>query len=188
MKKHAIMMLCGGLLLIGMTSCEVFRGPDRKGTIELSSQLFGADTYYLFGYQFENADYYRYPFQGDPEPDIINEGIRILQGGEVGVLPQFTTPTSGDKIGFAKIGEYQTLEEARAQYESYMSVPNDLQFELISDTVELFQVYVQKTSAGNFAKMLVTDIRYGESENGFKYTEVVMDYTYQPKGSSTFPE
>ncbi len=189
MKRHTFMMLCGGLLLVGMSSCEVFRGPDRKGTIELSSQLFGADTYYLFGFQFENADYYRFgPSQQDPLPDIINEGIRILQAGEVAVLPQFNTPTSGEKIGFAKIGEFGTLEEARSYYDSYRTVGNDLQFEILSDTVELYQVWVQKTAAGNFAKMLVKDIRFATAENGGKYSEVVMDYTYQPNGSSTFPE
>jgi hypothetical protein len=191
MKKQVCKVLCGGLLLagmVGMAGCEVFGGPDRKGTIELSSQLFGADSYYLFGFNFENADYYRFPFQGDPLPDIINEGIRILQGGEVAILPQFNTPTTGEKIGFAKIGEFTDLEEARSYYASYTSVENDLQFEIDSDTIELYQVWVQKTAAGNYAKMVVTDIRFGESESGSKYTEVVMDYTYQPNGSSTFPE
>ena len=192
MRKRVFRMLLGGLLLSGMVSCEVFRGPDRNGTIELSSQLFGTDSYYLFGFQFENAEYYRYgPSQRDPLPDIINDGIRILQGQEVAVLPQFTIPpgnTVPDKIGFAKIGEFGNLEDARSFYESYGSVGNDLQFELYSDTVELYQVYVQKTLAGNFAKMLVTDIRFEQGESGFKYNVVVMDYTYQPNGSATFPD
>lgn len=189
MKKVVFKVLIGGLLLAGMSSCEVFRGPDRTGKIELSSQLFGADTYYLFGYHYENAEYFKYgPSQRDPVPDIINEGIRILQGGEVGILPQFTTPTTGDKIGFAKIGEFGNLDDARAAYDAYGSVGNDLQFEISSDTIELFQVWVQKTAAGNYAKLLVTDIRFGESESGSKYTEVVMDYTYQPNGSSTFKD
>ena len=191
MKKHMAKMLCGGLLLagiLGMAGCEAFRGPDKKGKIELSSQLFGADSYYLFGYHFENADYYRFPFQGDQVPDIINEGIRILQGGEVAVLPQFNTPTTGERIGFAKIGEYGNLEEARSAYNEYRKVGNDLQFETYSDTVELYQVYVQRTAEGNYVKMLVTDIRFDQEEGGSKYNEVVMDYTYQPDGSSTFPE
>ncbi|MGW8315022.1 MAG: hypothetical protein ACWGNV_05425 [Bacteroidales bacterium] len=187
MKKVVLKVLIGGVLIAGMNSCEVFRGPDKTGKIELSSQLFGTDSYYLFGFQFENADYYRFPYQGDPEPDIMNDGIRILQDGEVAVIPQFNTPP-GENRGFAKIGEFGNLEEARSFYESYHTVGNDLQFEILSDTVELYQVFVQKTAAGNFVKMLVTDIRFDESESGSKYTEVVMDYTYQPNGSSTFPE
>lgn len=194
MKKHVVKMLCGGLLLtgmLGMAGCEAFRGPDRTGTIELSSQLFGADSYYLFGYHFDDADYYRFRFpqyQGEKVPDIINEGIRILQGGEVAVLPQFKIPVPGEKTGFAKIGEYGNLEEARSAYNEYRKVGNDLQFETYSDTVELYQVYVQRTAEGNYVKMLVTDIRFDQEEGGSKYNEVVMDYTYQPNGSSTFPD
>ena len=191
MKRDVLRLMCGGLLVVGMTACEALRGPDRKGEIQLSSQLFGADSYYLFGFHFEDADYYRYRFQGDPVPDIINDGMRILQGGEVVVLPQFTVPIEGtvlDKIGFAKIGEFGNLEDARSFYESYGSVGNDLQFELNSDTVELYQVYVQKTIAGNYAKLLVTNIRFDQSESGNKFNEVVMEYTYQPNGSATFPE
>lgn len=191
MKKVVLNVLIGGMLLAGMSSCEVFRGPDRTGEIRLSSQLFGANTYYLFGYHFEDAEYYKFDDLGsqrDPVPDIINEPLRILRGGAVAVLPQFKSPTTGEKTGFAKIGEFGNLEEARNKYDSYGSVENDLQFETDSDTVELYQVYVQKTAAGNFVKMVVTDILFMETESGSKYTEVLMDYTYQPNGSSTFKE
>ncbi len=188
MKRDVLRLMCGGLIVVGMTACEALRGPDKKGEIQLSSQLFGADSYYLFGYHFEDADYYRFPFQGDPVPDLINEGIRILQGGEVVVLPQFNTPVTGDKIGFAKIGEFADLEQARTVYEGYRTVGSDLQFETLSDTVELYQVWVQKTVEGNYAKMLVTNIRFDQSESGNKFNEVVMEYTYQPNGSATFPE
>ena len=188
MKRFAVMMWLGGMLAAGLPSCELFRGPDRTGEMKLSSQLFGTDSYYLFGYHYEDGENYRYPFQGDPVPDIINERIRILQGGEVAVLPQFNTPTTGEKIGFAKIGEFGNLEDARAFYESYESVGNDLQFETYSDTVELYQVYVQRTKDGNYAKMLVKDVNFDTGESGNKFCEVVMEYTYQPNGSSTFTE
>jgi len=189
MKRFVIMMWLGGMLAAGLPSCELFKGPDQTGEMQLSSQLFGTDSYYLFGYHYEDGEYYRYgPSQRDPKPDIINEGIRILQGGEVAVLPQFNTPTTGEKIGFAKIGEFENLEDARARYESYGSVGNDLQFETLSDTVELYQVWVQRTKDGNYAKMLVKDIIFDTGESGNKFSEVVMEYTYQPNGSSTFPE
>jgi hypothetical protein len=175
-------------MVAGLTACEVFRGPDKTGEIELSSQLFGTETYYLFGYQYEDADYFRYPFQGDKVPDIINEGIRVLQGGEVAVLPQFNTPTKGEKIGFALIGEYQTLEEGRSAYNAYKTVGNDLQFETLSDTVELYQLWIQHTSLGNYVKLLVKDIVFSTGESGNKYNQVIMEYTYQPNGTSTFPE
>lgn len=188
MKSVVLKVLLLGVIATGVASCELFRGPDRTGKMELSSQLFGTDTYYLFGYHYEDGEYYRFPYQGDPVPDIINEGMRILQGGELAVLPQFNSPTTGERIGFALIGEYQTLEEARGVYDDYGTVGNDLQFETLSDTVEMFQVWVQRTKDGNYVKMLVKDILYDQGESGNKYSEVVMEYTYQPNGSSTFKE
>lgn len=188
MKRRAMMVMAGAILAAGMSSCELFRGPDRTGEMQLSSQLFGTDSYYLFGFHYEDGEYYRFPFQGDPKPDIINEGMRILQGGEVAVLPQFHSPNTGQKVGFALIGEYGNLDQARSAYDEYATVGNDLQFEAVSDTVELYQVWVQRTGDGNYVKLLVKDILFGESETGNKYSEVVMEYTYQPDGSSTFPE
>lgn len=181
-------VLAGGMLLLGIHSCELFRGPDRTGEIQLSSQLFGTDSYYLFGYHYDDGEYYRFEFQGDPVPDIINEGMRILQGGEVVVLPQFNSPRRGERVGFALIGEYDNMEQARSAYKAYTSVGNDLQYETLSDTVELYQVWIQRTGEGNYAKLLVKDILYNQGESGNKFNEVVMDYTYQPNGSSTFPE
>jgi hypothetical protein len=188
MKNVVLKVLLGGVIAMGMTSCELFRGPDRSGEIQLSSQLFGTDTYYLFGYNYEDGEDYRYPFQGDPVPDIINEGMRILQNGEVAVLPQFTSPKKGEKVGFALIGAYNDLEQARNFYDEYQTVGNDLQFETLSDTVELYQVWIQRTGDGNYAKLLVKDVLFGEGESGNKYSEVVMEFTYQPNGSSTFPD
>jgi hypothetical protein len=188
MERIVLKVLWGVIIIAGLTACEAIRGPDRTGEIQLSCQLFGTDSYYLFGYDYEDGDYHRFPFQGDPVPDIINEGIRVLQGGEVVVLPQFNTPTKGDKIGFALIGKFGTLDEARSVYDNYATVANDLQFEILSETVELYQVWVQKTGEGNFVKLLVKDILFDQGESGNKYNEVIMDYTYQPNGSSTFPE
>jgi len=191
MKRVAMKVLAGAILVVGVNSCELFRGPDRTGEIQLSSELFGTDSYYLFGYHFEDAEYYRFSkfeTKGDPVPDIINEGMRILQGGEVAVLPQFNAPNPVEKMGFALIGEYGSLEQARTAYEAYTSVGNDLQFETVSDTVELYQLWIQRTREGNYAKLLVKDILFDQGESGNKYSEVVMEYTYQPDGSSTFPE
>jgi len=186
-------VMLGGLIAMGMNSCELFRGPDRSGEIQLSSELFGTDSYYLFGYHYEDGEFYRFkipndPFQGDPVPDIINEPVRTLQNGEVAVLPQFTSPKKGEKVGLALIGNFQSLEEARNFYDDYSTVANDLQFEIESEIVELYQVWIQRTGDGNYAKLLVRDILYDQGETGNKYSIVVLDFTYEPNGSSTFKE
>jgi hypothetical protein len=192
MKSVVLKALLVGVVAAGMTSCELFRGPDRTGEIRLSSELFGTDSYYLFGYHYEDGEYYRFSalsVQGDPIPDIINEGTRVLRDGEVAVLPLFRSPKTGEKVGLALINEFQTLEEARNYYDDYKTVGNDLQYEILSNTVvDLYQVWIQRTGDGNYAKLLVKDILFETSDSGSKYSVVVMDYTYQPNGSSTFPD
>ena len=174
------------VLLMGMAvnGCEGIRGPARTGEIKLSSELFGTDTYYLFGYSYEYGEYQRYPYQGEPLPDIINEGFLALKDGEVVHLPGFNTPGQGN--GFALAGEHESLESAREFYNGLLSVDRDLQFETVSDTVELFQVWLQRTVLGNYVKLLVKGIENFKSESGRMYNVVNMEYTYQPNGSNTF--
>ena len=176
--KYGVVL--GMILLAG--ACKALTGPDRSGEIHLSSETFG-DTYYLFGYAYEDSDYYRFKFQGEPLPDIINEGFRVLVGGSV---PGFHTP--GQMNGFARVGEYENLEDARTFYKGYTEVEDGLQFVIVSDTVELYQVWVQKTAAGNYVKLLIKEIKNFGGETGILFNEITMDYTYQPNGSTTFPK
>jgi len=166
-----------------LSGCKALTGPSRTGEINLSSETFG-ETYYLFGYSYEDEEYYRFQYQGEPLPDIINEGFRSLIGGNY--LPGFNTP--GKTNGFALVGEFESLESARSYYEGYSDVEDDLQFVTVSDTVELYQVWVQQTNIGNYVKLLVKDIKTFEGETGTVYNEVKAEYTYQPDGSSTFPD
>ena len=174
------------LVSISVTGCEGLFGPDKSGEIHLSSQLFGTDSYYLFGYSYEKGDFYKYPYQGEPVPDIINEAFRVIKNGDIILLPGFNTP--GQMNGFALAGEFETLEDASAYYEGYNMIGEGLQFETVSDTVELYQVWIQKTSADNYVKLLIKDIQNFEDETGAIFNEVTMDFTYQPDGSSSFPK
>ena len=173
------------MVLLAANGCIAFRGPEKTGEIHLSSETFG-ETYYLFGYSYEDSEFYRFQYQGEPLPDIINEGFRVLVGGEVTSLPGFNTP--GQMNGFALVGAFGTLEDARNFYDGYIEVEDGLQFVTVSDIVELYQVLVQQTEAGNYVKLLIRDIQSFEGESGNKYNTVTIDYTYQPNGSSSFPE
>ncbi len=110
----------------------------------------------------------------------------MLVGDGTIELPGFQSP--GRTNGFAKLGEFESLSEARKYYKGYTKVEADLQFVVESDTVEAFQVWVQKTSTGNYAKLLVTEVASLESEGGSKYSEARLEYTYQPTGSTEFPD
>jgi hypothetical protein len=180
-RRSALLLIA----FLAISGCEGLIGPNRQGEIKLSSQFFGTDSYYLFGYAYEQGEFYRYPYQGEPIPDIINEAFRLV-GGDIKLLPGFNTPARTN--GFALVGEFENLSSARDFYDTYVEVESDLQFEVTSDTVELYQVWVQKTSIDNYVKMLVTDIQNLEGEGGVTYNEVSLEYTYQPNGTSTFPD
>lgn len=173
------------VLMVVLAGCEGVFGPKTSGEFQLSSQRFGTEYYYLFGYSYEQAEFYRFEYQGEPIPDIINEGYRLIKDGEVTELPGFNAPTKEN--GFALVGQFTSLEEGRSYYEDYEQVEAGLQFEIVSDTVELYQVWIQQTSLGNYVKLFVKNIEILEGETGNIYSEVTLEYTYQPNGSTDFP-
>ena len=173
-------------LVLASTSCKMLFGPDKTGEFRLSSEKSGTEVYYLYGYSYEDSEFYRFPYEKDPLPDIINEGYRIIGASGQYELPGFNTP--GQTNGFALVGEFETLDDARNFYKDYKQVEDNLQFVTLSDTVEAFQVWVQKTSAGNYVKLLVKEVSSLEGDLGNKYSEALMDYTYQPNGSTEFPK
>jgi len=173
-------------LILTSAGCKMLFGPDKTGEYRLSSEKSGTEVYYLFGYSYEDSEFYRFPYEKDPYPDIINEGHRVLDGGETIELPGFNTP--GQVNGFALVGEFENLEDARDFYNGYFTVEEGLQYSVVSDIVEAYQVWVQQTSEGNYVKLLVKEVASLEGDVGNKYSEVLLDYTYQPNGSRDFPD
>lgn len=174
------------LVPVLFSACSGPGGADLKGEMNLSSQLFGTENYYLFGFSYEEADLFKYPFGGETVPDIINEGFLVIDGSDLRALPGFATPEGIN--GFALAGSFESQEDARAFFNSYDQVEDGLQFVQISDTVRENQVWVQQSSLGNYAKLLIRKVSSFEVETGRPYSEVILDYVYQPDGSTTFPE
>jgi uncharacterized lipoprotein NlpE involved in copper resistance len=73
--KRVVWIAVIALVLMG---CDNQKGPQQKGEFRLSSESFGTTSYYLLGYLFEDSEFYRFRYQGDKIPDIINEGYRVL--------------------------------------------------------------------------------------------------------------
>lgn len=182
--KARFVLLLG--LVVSSSGCKMLFGPDKKGEIRLSSEKFGTEVYHLLGYSYEDSEFYRFPYEKDPTPDIINEGTRVLQGESTIELPSFNTP--GQTNGFALVGEFTNLDDARQFYKDYGSVEEGLQFVVQTGIVKANQVWVQMTSAGNYVKLLLKEVESLEGEAGDKYSEVLMDYTYQPNGTRNFPD
>lgn len=184
MKVKGWISIVAATCLLLIVGCEKDAEPDLSGIITLSSQLHGTESYYLYGFSFEEVEMYRYPHQDDPLPDIINEGYLVIDGGEQISLPGFNTP--GQLNGFALVGEFSSWDDAYEFYNNYDKVEDGLHYETVSDVVELHQVWVQQTAAGNYVRMVVKDIQLFESETGAPHNEVSLEYTYAPDGSMEF--
>ena len=85
------------------------------------------------------------------------------------------------------MGQFLNLEDAREFYKEYDRVEEGLQFAVETGIVEANQVWVQMTSAGNYVKLLLKEVESLEGEGGEKYSEVLLDYTYQSNGTRDFP-
>ena len=185
MRVNGWMGIFVATFLLLLAGCEKETVADLTGEITLSSQLHPSETsYYLNGFSFKEGEMYRYPHQSDPEPDIVIEVYPAAEGNENTSLPGFNTP--GQVNGFALLTEFSTLDEAYEFYKDYDKVEEGLNYETASDIVELYQVWIQLTAAGDYVKMLVRDIQQFESEAGDPYNEVNLEYTYAPDGSTEF--
>ena len=188
MRVNGWMGIFVATFLLLLAGCEKETGPDLTGEITLSSQLHGTATegFYIYGYAFEQGEMYSYSYfrVEEPLPDIINEGYPLIEDGKEISLPGFNTP--GRVNGFALVGEFSTWDDAYDFYINYDKVEDGLHYETVSDFVELYQVWVQQTAAGNYVRMVVKDIQHFESETGDPYNDVSLQYTYALDGSMEF--
>jgi hypothetical protein len=182
MRKSGWLVVAGIVLMLA--GCDKNKRPSYTGEIQLSSQLFGTENYYLFGYSFEDSEYYKFPSDGEHVPEIINEGYLVMEGSKQVSKPGFNAPGKGS--GFALVREFASGEEARSFFNGYAEVQEGLKFTQVSDTVKLHQVWVQQTATGNYVKMVITVIQHMEVESGRPYNEVNLEYVYAPNGSKVF--
>jgi hypothetical protein len=172
-------------LLWLLVACDDESGPKLNGELEISSQLYGVDSYYLYGYNYARSAFVKYsiPFSGSVIPDIINLPFKNPDGSIAG--PSFNAPSA--KNGFHLLGEFGSLDEASTYYENYGEADPSLPLSIDSDTVKQFQVWLQKTQLDHYVKLLVKDISYFEDPGGTEYVVVSMDFIYQNNGSTIFP-
>ena len=176
--KYTIMPLAVVLLFSG---CRV---QERRNWGEvIISSMFNFDAASVMGYNFELGRSTSFPSTGDPLPDIIVDQYRLIEGS---VKPGFTSPSN--PAGFWKAGEFGTLSESMDFFENELkTVDPTVDFTPSTDTVRKYQVYVLKTTPGNYAKIHVTEIWQVEDASG-KHIDVKIDYHYQPEGSTSFSE
>ncbi|MBN1131551.1 MAG: hypothetical protein JXR52_08180 [Bacteroidales bacterium] len=181
MKKFFLILVS----MVMMSGCHDQELDILEGEINLSSQLFGVGSYYLYGYSYGEADYikYSFPFSGSVVPDLINIPFKNPDGTIS--ASGFNAPSG--KNGFSLLGSFSSLDAAREFYRDYKNVEPGLEFIVDSDTVKLYQVWLQKTQYDHFAKLLIMDINFFDGGLGEDYIVANIEYTYQNDGTGVFP-
>ncbi len=169
------------VVVLLLFSCE---SQEKRGRGEvIISSKFDFESYSVMGYNFELGKSTSFPSSGNPLPDILVDQFRLIDGS---VKPGFTSPDNSD--GFWKAGEFGTRSESMDFFQNELkAVDPSVEFTPSTDTVKLYQVYVLKTTSGNYAKIHVSEIWEVDDVAG-KYIDVKIDYHYKSDGGTSFSD
>ena len=181
MRRNLFLPFIAITLFILSSSCE--RNDERlTGQISLSS-AFDFETASVYGYNFDLAKKVRYPSADKVLPDLLLFDYRKVDGT---ILPGFASPSN--EYGFARHGEsFSSLTAAREYFNGLHQPDSNALYVAESDTVRLYDIWVLKTAAENYVKLLVLDVDVVEDPQS-KHLEVRVDFVYQPDGTNQFKE
>lgn len=187
MKKNISSAICFILFLLSLMiltiSCdEEDEQIEYQGEMILSSEkIQNGDIYIVYGFSFEKGENVSYTLTGGSPPDLIASNLTDVQNNITGAV--LNSPDNIEAFYLNLAGTSYT--EAKAWYDSYQEV-TATDFEAISDSIELYQVWTVQTTAGKFAKLLIKEIEIFTDSPIQDYIELTVDYEYQQDGSRTF--
>lgn len=153
-----------------------------QGEVILSSEkIQNGDIYIVYGFSFEKGEDVPYTLTGGSPPDIIVSNLTDVQNNITGAV--LNSPDNIEAFYLNMTGTSYT--EAKDWFDSYQEV-TATDFEALSDSVELYQVWTIQTTAGKFAKILIKQIDVFTDSPVQDYIELTVDYDYQPDGSRIF--
>jgi hypothetical protein len=155
-----------------------------QGELILSSKKNqNGDIYIVYGYSFEQGKDVPYTLTGGSPPDIVVSNLTDVMNNITGAV--LNSPDNLEAFYLNLTGTSYT--ETKDWFDGYLEV-STTNFEAISDSVELYQVWTVQTTAGKFAKLLIKKIAIIEDppDAPDDYIEITVDYEYQPDGSRTF--
>ena len=86
---------------------------------------------------------------------------------------------------FSLAGDFENASLAETFYNEYSEV-QETDYTAITDSVKSNQVWVIKTRAGNYAKILTTGLAFCEEGALGSYVELGFRWEFQPEGSKIF--
>jgi hypothetical protein len=164
--------------LVLFTDCSKKDKDRYHGIDTIDNQLYGTQTYYALGFSFELG-----PTSSTleaPSPDITIHLSTDLGGNITGQY--FNTPNLIESFSF--IGTFGSAAEAQDQFDSLLEVGTRT-WELSASGVEENQLWLFKTSDGNYVKIRTIELRTDNSVYP-PYVEIKFEWRMQPGGATTF--
>jgi hypothetical protein len=172
------------ILLLAVTSCKKDNpsSPVNEDQITISTQFYGTNVYYVYGYSFELGKQVS-SMDTRQVADVIPTRVQKPDGTVLGAQ---LTAGGNNPYGFSKVGEFSTLAEASGFYDAYNSVEVS-SWQSLSDTLAPFQVYAFKTYNENYVKLMITSVDIvGASNPTENFVEIGLKYMIQRDGTSMF--
>jgi len=182
LSAHYLILILLSVFIIAVSCNEDDDNVKYQGEIILSSEkVQNGDIYIVYGFSFEKGKDVPYTLTGGSPPDIIVSNLTDVLNNITGAV--LNSPDNIEAFYLNLKGTSYT--ETKNWYDSYLEV-TATDFEALSDSVELYQVWTVQTAAGKFAKLLIKKIEIITGNPVQDYVEITVDYEYQPDGSRTF--
>ncbi len=147
-----------------------------SGEVMLSSQIMGGgNNYYVEGFLLDEAKKVSFTLTSSPVPDLVLENNLDTKGANL------TSPQNDQ--AFFKVGEFTTLAEAEASFNSLTQAGNNT-YSATAPNIKANQVYILKTRGNRYAKLLIKD--YQTVTIPTEYVQATIQWVYQPNGEKTF--
>jgi hypothetical protein len=160
-------------------SCKKETSIPTSGTTTISTELFGTDVYYTYGFSFAKAAKVKFPGQSaDFAAVAIFGGENNALTGALFNIPDYSN-------GFNKTAEFDNLADAEAYFNAYKNV-TATQFILETGALQPGEVYTFKTRSDTYAKLLILAVSLDTSEVNNHFAEIEFRWQYQPDGTTTF--
>ena len=180
MKKTEIRIsiIAALLLVLLFSGCSKDNNDRFHGVDTIDNKLYGTQTYYALGFSFETGK--TSSTLESPAPDITIHVSTDIDGNITGKY--INTPNLTES--FALAASLQNAIEAEDYFNNLAEVGTPT-WVLNAGNVEINQVWLFKTSKGNYVKFRIIELN---TDNGVypPFVEMKFEWRIQPDGSTTF--
>ena len=171
-------------LFLFVCGCKKDSKAPTTGEVTLSSQKFGTQTFYVYGFSVSAGSLVQFSLgTASQYPDWVLEEILDVAGIPTGVN---ITTNSSNTLAFCLNGSYANITEATSAFAAYREVAFSNSTDKILD-IKPFQIYTYKNKSLNYTKFLIENLEIKNSGTT-TYYEATIQWVYQPDGSTHFSE